>query len=133
MALSEGHFSVWRVNGWIYFFQGLSAGIIAASRIPLRFPEDRDVGIGVFPEIEEILVSGAGLGEGVRAVARLAAPIHRGVARGAPVVSCCTRGCGACAGFECIGASQTEMSPGRGWFVDTSPGWLRIFWNSAAA
>jgi hypothetical protein len=44
----------------------------------LGFLQDGDVGVGVFPEGEEILIGGAGFGEGVQLRHGQPAPIHRG-------------------------------------------------------
>jgi hypothetical protein len=41
--------------------QGLF-GLLAASRTPPCFVEDGDVGVGVFPDLEEVLVGAFGLG-----------------------------------------------------------------------
>ena len=72
--------------------------------------QDGNVGVGVFPEIEEVLIGGASFGEGVRLWHGLAAPIRRDVAHGAPVVSNGRGGGATYAGFEGIGAAQAEPS-----------------------
>ena len=46
--------------------RGEARGLFQLCVFRLGLLQDRDVGVGVFPEREEILVGGAGLGEGVR-------------------------------------------------------------------
>ena len=41
-------------------------GLFQLCELPLGLLQDGDVGVGVFPEREEILIGGAGLGAGVR-------------------------------------------------------------------
>ena len=102
-------------------------GLLQLCVFRFGFLQDGDVGVGVFPQIEEILVGGAGLGEGVRLWRGQPAPIRRGVACGAPVVSRRPGGRATCAGFECIGPAQAEVGQRAQWTIHHQAGMVEDF------
>ena len=102
-------------------------GLLQLCVFRFGFLQDGDVGVSVFPQIEEILIGGAGLGKGIRLWHGLATPIHQGFALGAPVVYNGREGWATCAGLKGVGAGEAETRQCTGRAIQNNVGKVEDF------